>query len=91
MNARGRRLEARREERRHSFAPTTVVPAGVKAVKRGSAVTGDLSRGTFLLPLRVKPNGQWGYKFGSMRRALKSGRLRAETCTCREDGEPCRC
>jgi len=40
---------------------------------KAPATTDD--RRPFILPLVVKPDGRWGYKFGKMRKALKKGRV----------------
>ncbi len=37
--------------------------------------TGQKERRNFILPLVVKLDGRWGYKFGRLRLARKTGRL----------------
>jgi hypothetical protein len=48
--------------------PVEVAGAAKSGAKTVSRVRGDTSsRGTILLPLRVKPNGRWGYRFRALR------------------------
>ena len=46
----------------------------MERTKQSKAVAEDSKRPR-LLPLVLKPNGRWSYKFGKMRKALKKGRL----------------
>lgn len=43
--------------------------------KQSKAARPEDDRRPFVLPLVVRPDGRWGYKFGKMRKMMKKGRL----------------
>lgn len=46
----------------------------MERTKRSKIITEDSKR-SWILPLMLKPNGRWSYRFGKMRQAIKKGRL----------------
>ena len=70
----------RRRNHRYVGAPwprgTGSQKAGkMERTKQSKAPPAEGDRRPFVLPLVVRPDGRWGYKFGRMRKALKKGRL----------------
>ncbi len=70
----------RRSNRKYIGAPWARGSGSQKSTKMertksSKAATEESAKRLFALPLVVKPDGRWGYKFGKMRKAPKRGRL----------------